>query len=634
MPAFMYCLICSLLAIFSCSVTAARRSHHGARLRRGWLQLALRTFLLLSLLQPGAGLALTGDPWLGKRVGEATHPGPRQCITIATSNPSILRNKEPLVVQQLADVFCLSETQLSAAMQPNAKASLRKLGRQVGVDLRVNFGAAAPLRSNSTWAGAWTGVASVSLWPSRPITLSLPSGLFETGRIQVTQHVVHETALLVANVYKYSPRPTHPDARDKTDCLLQPLTEEVVLGRGGPRLIAGDFNHSHHALTQTQIWMRHGWIELQDLARSRWGVEPRPTCKGSTVRDLIFLSPEAAALCTEAQVVDRFAEHSTVIATLELGLGASLSYVWPLPSELPWQHVQSSWDLPAPACLEPAADSTKWFQHFAKQYERSLEGHVDSASGSPPSACFGRSQRLKPVGKTQPFISHRPSRPGEVACCHDFVSAEVLRWFKQLRRLQNLLHAVRSGSDSIGACEYRWQLWQAICRGTGFRLGFVAWWPQRRTQLQGSPWCLTTRVPSLLVLQALFLDFKANFQALENWHVRRRREVLRAKHDCSLKQLFLELREPRPDQVDTLVCRREYTILESEVSTKLVHIDGPLDVRGISAWKLDGVSVQVDSAEAHLCRIPDALSLESGLELEQEQFLTLPEDVLAEFVSL
>ena len=341
------------------------------------------------------------------------------------------------------------------------------------------------------------------------------------------------------------------------------------------------------------------------------------------MRDLIFLSPEAAALCIGAQVVDRFAEHSTVIATL-----------WPLPSELPWQHVQSSWDPPAPACLEPAADSTEWFQRFAKQYERSLEGHVDSASGSPPSACFGPSQRLKPVGKTQPFISHRPSRPGEVACCRDFVSAEVLRWFKQLRRLQSLLHAVRSGSDSTEACEYRWQRWQAICRAPGFRLGFVAWWPQRRIQLQGSPWCLTARVPSLPVLQTLFLDFKANFQALENWHVRRRREVLRAKHDCSLKQLFLELREPRPDQVDTLVCRREYTILESEASTKLVHIEGPLDARGISAWKLDGVNVHVDSAEAHLCRIPDALSLESGLELEQEQFLTLPEDVLAEFVSL
>ena len=61
-----------------------------------------------------------------------------------------------------------------------------------------------------------------------------------------------------------------------------------------------------------------GWMDIQKLCALQFGHEPRPTCKGSTQRDYMWLSPEAISLCQGGGVQDIYQEHSSVSAHLAL----------------------------------------------------------------------------------------------------------------------------------------------------------------------------------------------------------------------------------------------------------------------------------------------------------------------------
>ena len=241
----------------------------------------------------------------GFRFGEARHPGPCE-VTIGTSNPSGLRNKEGIVADWGPGVWALSETQLSQVTQPSSRKALVSLGHQQCRHVRVHIGAPAPLRTSSEWAGSWSGVLQSTDFPSQPIRLSWPLGAFETGRVQVVMHSIAQVPVCVANVYGYSPGPTWPRALAMTDDLLVTLTKDLVLGKQGLRIIAGDFNHSSSSLSQTDLWRQAGWVECQEYAAQHWGQDIQPTCKGATVRDFLWLSPEAAALLKRVTVTDDF----------------------------------------------------------------------------------------------------------------------------------------------------------------------------------------------------------------------------------------------------------------------------------------------------------------------------------------
>ena len=238
------------------------------------------------------------------RVGEASHPGPAGDFWISTSNPSGLRGKEPHLVELGVGVHCVSESQLSAVTFPQVRACLQSLARQQNRSLRCLAGWPVALRANSSWAGSWAGVLTCSDWPAHPVRLPWPPNLFETSRVQVAQILVSGFPVLLTNVYGYAR--SHARAVASTEALLGPITQEIVLGRTGVRVICGDFNASEDDFLQVQMWKQHGWIEIQQLAWERWGTPKVPTCKGMTQRDYIFLSPEAAALCVGSQVSDVF----------------------------------------------------------------------------------------------------------------------------------------------------------------------------------------------------------------------------------------------------------------------------------------------------------------------------------------
>ena len=348
------------------------------------------------------------------------------------------------------------------------------------------------------------------------------------------------------------------------------------------------------------------------------------------MRDFVFLSPEAASLCTWVETRDVFAEHSTVIAALAME-GVDSIRTWPQPSAIPWQHVDvRQWHA---SCTPVSADSpcsTKWVQQFSQHFEQSLDGHCTGIPGRClPARCHGRGHTLRPKPASI-VCPPKPSRPGEESAFHSLLSLETKRWFQQLRRLQSLDQSLKAGKMSAAAVDYRLGLWASIKSARGFHLGFCAWWHQRAVRLQGSPPSVPVSVPDAVCAHLLFLDFRENYRRFEAWNVRQRSRILSERYEGSKTMLYRDLREPGPGKVDVLVLRKELAVLEVDESTSQIHVDAPVDTRGSSLWTLDGQPVDVNVVSSQCC-VVRGVSLSSATELEQVQTLSSVADLVSEF---
>ena len=438
-------------------------------------------------------------------------------------------------------------------------------------------------------------------------------------------------------MYGFAKQPTFPDAISRTDRLLKVLTKEVVLGRPGTRAIVGDYNHAISELQQTQVWRQLGWIEAQSLAEQWWDQHQVPTCKHSTFRDFVFLSPEAAAAVRQVQVTYDFQEHATVRVCLAFSPETLTSRRWPLPGEIPWDDVDKVAWQPSDVVAPPASlDSTKWYAAFAQGVERSLTGFMpDLPSQQLPRHCRGRAQRLQPLQHHSPATPISPSRQGEEEPAHGFLSLETKQWFKQLRRLQSLRQSVVANSPAAGAVTYRLELRRSIRQATGFRAGFPTWWLSRPIQLQGSPPSLTVQVPPAEVVELMFLDFRDNYRAFEKWQMQQHAKILASRFEQSMDELFRNLRDPRPEQVDQLVVNRVYEVLAVDSQLQQLHLSSPVDERGTSSWTFEGCPVAVKSLPSDSCEVIGDVDLSvPEPDLVQRQWLTSVVDIEAEFVSL
>ena len=345
------------------------------------------------------------------------------------------------------------------------------------------------------------------------------------------------------------------------------------------------------------------------------------------------MSPEAAGLCQAVMVFDTFQEHSTVAVDFSAALDAPAMLRWPMPSEVPWTQVDvEEWQ----ASYQPVGaldSSTAWLKAFGNNLEQSLHGYVHGLPGKClPKSCFIRCQHLSPVEQQKVPRPPRASRPGEEEIRHSLLCKEVQNWFRQLRRLQSLRHAVVAAKTTPAADLYRVQLWRSILGGKGFQDSFQCWWLIRPIKLQGSPPALPSLLPSAAHVTLIFEDFRENYRRLESWHLRRRHEVLKHRHAKSKTQLYHGLRAESPGQVDCLTVHRTYTVLEVEGPS--ASLDRPPDLRGHSTWKLNAEPVDVAFVEEVTCSFDGEARPQPGDEVEQVQWLASHEDLVQEFLSL
>eukprot|EP00435_Cladocopium_sp_Y103_P072449 s162_g40.t1 len=569
-----------------------------------------------------------------ERFGEARHPGPDRgnLLTVGVSNPCGLRQKEDILLSLGPGIWSLAETHLSQQTFRTCSSNLRKGARALNREIRFYGGSPAPLRQGSSWAGKWTGVAVLSDVPATKLDVPWPLEHWNSGRVLLTRHWAASTPITVGTVYGYPKGPTWPRAKQLSDQILETFTTELVLGMSGVRMIMGDYNHEPGQLTQHQIWMRHGWRSAQQLAAELFDHEVQPTCKGTTETDQIWLSPEAICLVRGLQVRDHFMDHSTISVDLLIPAKPIVVNRWPQPSLIPWHQLDlTDWDPPCNVPFTPEQDPTTFVSNWAKDFEQAVNAQVRCTSGSALSLkCHGRAQRLRPVRSPQAANTCRPSREGEVRVENALIGTATRIWFKQLRRLQSLRHAVSAGKQTTSACIYRMELWTAIRHSSGFHPDFPTWWSQQTHSVEGVLQELPLMVPTdSVIVMALYESFLGHFRAFEAWHLGQRTACLKMKYEGTLEAIYKDLRDEPRSGIDHLWTERPYTILDVDQESGQVHLDQPLHDKFDSVWTHLGHTVDVVQGSGDICTVSDPERLSPGDELVQRIFVTDTNDILS-----
>ena len=570
--------------------------------------------------------------WFGlgrlRLLGEAANPGP---LRISTSNPSGLRTKEELLLSLGAGIHQVSETHLSEATQRTSGRRLRQLAQAEHRQVRTLFGHPAELRSGSSWAGCWSGVATVGDFPCETLDLRMPEELWRSCRLHFSIHHVGIHSIIMASIYGFPRGPTWPAAAELTSQLLAFISEHLIVGYNGLAVVAGDFNFNPGELPEMQLWASYGWQEAQTLAHTRWQTPIAPTCKGSTQRDQIWLSPRMAALCTEVKIHDIFVDHSSVIASFHLEEVPHTYLSWPRPSEIPWDSIavddwQSCLETPEVWCNQ---DATVFYQDFAKQFEASLDGHWTPCLGKPLPAGFkGRAQRTSPSKILSSPPSCKASRPGEIELSYQMPGRAVLLWYKQVRRLQSYLHSIRKGSSCTSATLYRVDLWHSIRHAKGFTDGFPAWWNCQEFVLYLGEFPLFP--PSRNLAEVLFTTFLHAFREFEDWHFQQRIGILKAKRQVTMDGLFKDLRPPARDQVDCLWRDEEFVPLVEPDDEGVIHLDEQATLASNTTWLLDGLPAQVTPIADNVVLIDSAGPFSEVSKLTQRIFASTAMEIHTE----
>ena len=549
------------------------------------------------------------------RIGEADNPGPQACLEpsaisdthdllhIGTTNPSGLRRKETEAIALGPGIWTFSETQLSSQTAPTTIRQLKWHARQQRREIHVHTGAPVAVRSNSSWAGSWSGVLTLSDCASQRVQFPMPAQCWESGRILCTRHVANGLSLLVTAVYGFPRGPTYPAAYELSDQLLDSVTTEIVIGGRGPRFVCGDFNATPGAsatLKTFEIWERFGWRSVQNFAAECLGWTKVPTCKGRTERDLIYASPEALSLLQGLRVTENFADHSTLAAIIAVPRRLHQLQRWPRPQPIPWEDVSSTWAPPGPV-LPETTDSTAIYAGLWHQLERSLTGHVSSQpANSLTQAQRGRAKRLTPASASFQQSFARPSREGEVRLQSDLTGTSVRLWFRQLRRLQSMRHALHAGNMSDQAQLYRAELWTSICRAKGFRDGWQIWWDYHRAHgrhLANFSW--PSSVPDARVIDLLFDAFQDCFAHFEAWHIKQRSKCLRSKHDHTMKSLFRDLKPPAKEQATLLTLDTQHVV---QAGANGLELQPPPPTAGIQLWSISSPHSDFQSSSSLPCQ--------------------------------
>jgi len=547
-----------------------------------------------------------------------------QHLRVGCSNPCGLRGKELSALSLGPGIWTFSETHLTAVTQRSTASTLAAYGTQQNRSIRSLFGAPVSYRHNSDTAGTWSGVGIIADFPSQELAIPWTLGERDAGRVMVSRHFVGPTDFTIASVHGFPAGPTWPKHRELTDKMLTTITQQVVIGATGCRIIQGDFNNPS-GLDAFHIWRHYGWVEVQMMAQSQWGHTPTPTCKQATMVDLMWLSPEAANLCTQVGTMSIFADHLTVFADFQLPSATMSISRWPLPSPIEWDQINlTSWhdaimQHPGPTYDHQSPDD--FLANWAAHWEQQLHGHVQNQpDGQLPPRCQGRAKHTRPTRSLLAATVPKPSRPGEVALKSDLVSMAVHKWFRQLRRLQSYKHAALANKDTVDAEVYRLQLWHSIKRAKGFNHSFPAWWLQRRHKSPAAPMTLPMAPPSADLALIIFQDFKLNFERFELWHLRQKGKLLQAKHDRTCHALFHELRDPGRGQLDFLWDTITFAVLDFDQQTNQIHLDGNIPDAANRLWYHNGQQLNPIAANDDLLHLP---ALPANLEVGDEIKMTI-----------
>ena len=486
------------------------------------------------------------------RIGEASHPGP---FFLGTANPTGVLGKAHLFNDIPASgsdcVLGVSETHLT---QPGL-AKFRFELKMQSSHWKFIHGAFAPPLSlvPGTIGGKATGVGVLTNCPGRPLVNDWSVDDWATGRIQASAVFVQENWVKVGVFYGYAKDAHTKATKDRTDELLTNLTQRVVMASNGYRVIMGDFNCLPNDLPQFAIWRSHGFQEIQELAWQRWNQPVRPTCKGKSVKDHVWVSPELALKLQSVHTDDTFfADHALVYGTFaDLGRPEPVP-IWIKPKPIPWEGINKE-----SVAKQPVPDGlASYAQVFAALEDVAHAALCDQDEQGliPPQR--GRATTVMPLRARAPITPLRPSRSHEVQVLFQGENFQHTKWCRQLRRLQSYQAVAACPLDSPASQRHRHQLWAAIRSAPGFPGGFPAMWNARSPKQDGEPASLPRQPPDANVARALFRGFHREFQTLEKALMKQRRQAAAERRVQQPNLFYADVAKTRAIPVHTVVTKQ------------------------------------------------------------------------------
>lgn len=310
------------------------------------------------------------------RIGEAKNPGPQSTteLQIGCFNPSGVQGKAGtinLLPRKAANIWAISETHLT-------QAGASKFNRELKFHCKhfhTQLGSPVPHRSAavSSIGGKNLGTGFITDCATRPMSATWEKQTWEQCRFHISCFQVGHRWIQGAVIYGHSFQSNTTATRLDTESICQIVSERLIAQSSGLRFIAGDFNQGHGELESMRRWEQMGWVNLQIWARDHLGIPIRPTSKGSTPIDHLYLSPELAVYLRDIQVDDTyFADHAILAATLEFPEAPPLLPRWYQPKPLDWKAIGTLDEVPYhnETSLTPTRQMQKLFQHFEGQIQK------------------------------------------------------------------------------------------------------------------------------------------------------------------------------------------------------------------------------------------------------------------------
>ena len=562
-------------------------------------------------------------------IGEAANPGP---FVIGTSNPTGALGKAHLF-QELpgADQSCiwgLSETHLT---RPGVDKFRLELKMQPAPWKYVCGAAAPPLsQAQGTIGGKATGVGVLTTCPARPLANAWPTSDWASKRLQAAAVCVQQQWVKIGTFYGYAKDAHTKATKDRSDELLANLTQRIVMASKGYRAIVGDFNSLTADLAQFAIWRSHGFQEIQEIANHRWQREIQPTCKGNSVKDHVWISPELAEKLLEVHTDDTyFADHAILYATF-----SDLGRPEPVPI----------WIKPKPIqCEQIPQDAVDEFDGFADHlsFQQVFAALEDAAhytlqkSGDhgliPPQR--GRCTTVKPTIVRAPITPIGQSRKHDFQTDYQGENYQHTKWCRQLRRLQSYRALAMHDGDTPATQSHKSKLWLAIRAATGFPQGFPKSWAARKHRLPGEPATLPKLPPDAPVAKAIYLGFLADFRALEKALMRHRRSVAVTRRSQNPNLFYADVAKPRAIPVQTVVTKTIAHVTETANDGTTIKYSPPEFQCDLPVESQEGL-VFVNSHTPGELQLSHTAQLEPGDALYQSKLVGDRSKVFAAFVDL
>ena len=524
----------------------------------------------------------------GFRIGEARKPGPSENPSvpdrqwsIGVCNPSGLFGKQSVISSLAADVLAVSETHLISSARDPFLASLRGSGSKYRY---LVSGAPVSPRFVGSEAGQYSGVALVSAFPSRPLCAPWPVDMFETARLQLVTSFVHDMWISGAICYGYPEGKLHARARERTEDLLS-FAFERLCQASGPRYMGGDWNFEPDALRITQLLLDAGWREIQSLESDRTGAAPRVTCKGTSRKDMLWMSPELVQWFRGVDFDDCFPDHLVMTAFFSGPKRCIDRFVWPQPGFVPWNRVPD-----ASAVVDFRSECpTKQYEHLWT----SRETHAKQALGREwIPGMGGRASQIRPKKRTGWVAPIKQGRTTDFQPTFHGSNMQHVRWIRQLRRLHNFVQWSANRGTSDAHTLHGFALWQCILRAPGFAPSFQVWWKDRATCCLGDPPVVPNYLPNHDLALSLLGAFHSEVRRLESLLQMAKRQVKVENHKRDPNLIFKDVKRPSPEPVSSLLRSVQAQVSEVREEDSSFVLDRPVQFKADQPIWVQGTQMQ------------------------------------------